>query len=185
MHGTMPMLNRKGRKRKSGRRTASGAIARKPVDYRALAALQPHRIRLPEALRSHERAESVLGCLSLLRRISEPQYEAGRRYAVLVGAYLAHAGAPRSTAGNAHGSHKCISGACEQCQAAVDRFMRSHEAIGRHCYGIPRIYRNTHAAVNWVVIDDRLCNLEQLEWLKRGLTALAEHFGLTHRRRVG
>jgi hypothetical protein len=195
MHGTMPMLNRKGRKRKSGRRTPSGAVARRdPVDYRSMAALQPHRIRLPEALRSDEKAESVLGCLNLIYRISkrtaanrpgitDEQYEAGRRYSVLVGAYLAHVGAPRSTAGSGSGSHACPTGACEKCKAITDQYMRAHEAIGKKCTGIPRIARETHQAVNWVVIDDNLCNAEQLEWLKRGLSALARHFGLTNQRK--
>lgn len=193
MHGTMPMLNRKGRKRKSGARSKSGALVRVTVDYRSMAALQPHRIRLPEALRADEKAESVLGCLNLIYRISkrtagnrpgitDEQYEAGRRYAVYVGAYLAAAGAPRSTAGSGHGSHECLSGACEKCQQTVERYMRAHEAIGRHCGGVPRICRRTHAAVNWVVIDDNLCNAEQLEYLRLGLSALADHFGLTNRR---
>lgn len=193
MHGTIAM-NRKGRKRKQGRRTSTGALVRRPlVDYRSMAALQPHRIRLPEALRADEKAESVLGCLNLIYRISkrtagnrpgitDEQYEAGRRYAVLVGSYLAAAGAPRSTAGNGYGTHECLTGACEKCQQTVDRYMRAHEAIGRACMGIPRICRQTHAAVNWVVIDDNLCNAEQLEYLKRGLTALANHFGLTNGR---
>lgn len=196
MHGTMSptIKNRKGRKRKSGRRTNSGALARKPIDYRAAVARQPHRIRLPEALRCDEKAESVLGCLNLIYRISkrtegnrpgitDEQYEAGRRYAVLVGNYLAMVGAPRSTAGSGRGGHECMTGACSECQAATDRYMRAHEAIGRACMGIPRIYRQTHAAVNWVVIDDNLCNAEQLEWLKRGLSALADHFGLTNHRK--
>ena len=200
MHSTigaqqLSIPNRKGRKRKSGRRTASGAIARRePVDYRSMASLQPHRIVLPEALRGDEKAESVLGCLNLIHRISkrtagnrpgitDEQYEAGRRYSVLVGAYLAAAGAPGATAGNGHGSHECQTGACEQCQQTVDRYMRAHEAIGRHCMGIPRVCRQTHAAVNWVVIDDRMCNADQFEYLKRGLSALSDHFGLTNHRK--
>lgn len=195
MHGTMPMLNRKGRKRKSGRRTESGAVIRAvPVDYRAMASVQPHRIRLPEALRGDEKAESVLGCLNLIYRISkrtagnrpgitDEQYEAGRRYSVLVGAYQALIGSPRSTAGSGNGGHACVTGACDKCRATTDHYMRAHEAIGRDCMGIPRIARQTHAAVNWVVIEGNLCNADQLEWLRRGLTALARHFGLTNHRK--
>jgi hypothetical protein len=196
MHGAtqLSIPNRKGRKRKSGRRTASGAVVRAPIDYRAMAALQPHRIRLPEALRGDEKAESVLGCLNLIYRISkrtagnrpgitDAQYEAGRRYSVLVGAYLAMAGAPRSTAGSGYGGHTCLTGACDKCRATTDQYMRAHEAIGRDCMGVPRIARQTHAAVNWVVIDDHLCNAEQFDWLKRGLSALADHFGLTNHRK--
>jgi hypothetical protein len=190
------MLNRKGRKRKSGRRTSAGVLIRVPVDFRSMAALQPHRIALPEALRGDEKAESVLGCLNLIYRISkhgkgerlgitDEQYEAGRRYSVLVGAYLAHIAAPRSTAGSGNGGHACTTGACDKCQAITDNYMRAHEAIGRHCMGIPRIARHTHAAVNWVVIDDNLCDAEQFEHLKRGLTALAQHFGLIRQGKCG
>jgi hypothetical protein len=67
--------------------------------------------------------------------------------------------------------------------AITDQYMRAHEAIGRDCMGIPRIARQTHQAVNWVVIDDNMCNAEQLEHLKRGLSALARHFGLTNQRK--
>jgi hypothetical protein len=198
MHSTIGhigmQVNRKGRKRKSGRRTASGMLIRAPIDFRAMATLQPHRIVLPEALRGDEKAESVLGCLNLIYRISkrtagnrpgitDEQYEAGRRYSVLVGAYRAMAGAPRSTAGSGNGGHACSTGTCDKCQATMDQYMRAHEAIGRDCGGIPRISRQTHAAVNWVVIEDNLCNADQLEWLKRGLSALARHFGLTNHRK--
>jgi hypothetical protein len=185
MHAPAKHKRRKpGRRRQSGKRTPAGRIIHAPIDYRALAAKQPHRIRLPEALRGDEKAESVMGCLNLIYRISnrtqgnrpgitDEQYEAGRRYAVLVGAYLAHAGAPRGTAGNGVGGHECVTGACEKCQNTIDRYMRAHEAIGRTCE------RKAHLAVNWVVIEDHPPDADQCEYLKLGLSALAAHFGLT------
>jgi hypothetical protein len=201
-HAMQSTTNRKGRKRKAGRREGAGRLQRAPVDLRALVALQPGRRDLPEAYRTHERAESYLGRLNLEYRIHESrkanaghstkvlkpgitdeQYEAGRRYSVLVGAYRAMVGAPRGTAGSGHGGHECVTGACETCRRTTDRYMRAHEAIGQRCQGVPRIARQTHAAVNWVVIDDRICNADQLMWLKRGLDALAEHFGLTNHRK--
>jgi hypothetical protein len=179
---TQTPLNRRGRKRKSGRRTLSGALARKPVDYRAMAARQPHRIRLPEALRTDEKAESVLGCLNLINRISKrtegnrpgitnEQYEAGRRYSVLVGAYLSMIGI--GTGGGGRGAHDCETGACDICRATTQRYMRAHEAVPT---------RKAHMAINHVVIDDRLCDAEELEHLRAGLSALARHFGLGRER---
>jgi hypothetical protein len=194
MHGTIAMsLNRKGRKRKSGRRTPSGAVARRaPVDYRSMAALQPHRIRLPEALRSDEKAESVLGCLNLIYRISkrtaanrpgitDEQYDAGRRYAVIVGAYLAMASAPRSTAGAGRGQGcagdlDCPADTC-RCRALTKRYTDAYVAVekaGGH---------KVHLAVKRVAIHDQACELDQVEALKLGLSALARHFCLTNQRK--
>jgi hypothetical protein len=177
-------LNRKGRKRKSGRRTASGQLTRKPLDYRAMAGEQPHRNWLPVGLRTDERAGTVLGCLNLLNRISEHEYEAGRRYSVIVGAYLAMANAPRGTAGagrgyDCSGEQNCsetrqLVGRTCTCLDRTERFNRAYEAISRDGG------RPAHIAVNWVAIQDRVCAPEHLKTLKLGLTALAGHFGLTN-----
>lgn len=177
-------LNRKGRKRKSGRRTESGQLARKPVDYRAMAALQPHRSWLPAALRTDEKAGTILGCLNLLNRISDHEYEAGRRYSVIVGAYLAMANAPRGTAGAGKGYDCSGEQSCSEtrqligqtciCLDRTERFNRAYEAISR------RGGRPSHMAVNWVAIQDHPCGPDHLEALKLGLSALASHFGLTN-----
>ena len=59
-------MARGGRRRKQGARYRSGAIVREKFDFRALAALQPHRVWLPEAKRLDQKAASPLGCLNLL-----------------------------------------------------------------------------------------------------------------------
>lgn len=178
MHGTIGMLNRKGRKRKSGRRTSSGALARPKVDYRAMAAAQPHRNWLPEALRLSERAGTMLGCLLLTRHISEEQYEAGRRYSVIVGAYHAVASVPGGTSGAGRGYDCPGSSDCDpcQCRQRTENYMRAYEAISRSAG------RKAHFAINRVLWDKPVSE-DQLIHLKWGLDALAEHFGLTNRRK--
>lgn len=187
MHGNLGMTldapvirNRKGRKRKSGRRTLSGALVRKPVDYRSMAAAQPHRNWLPATLRESERAGTVLGCLNLLKCISEHEYEAGRRYSVIVGAYLAMASAPRGTSGQGKGydcvgAMDCPAETCI-CLARTERYTRAYEAISRNGG------RPAHMAVNWVAIQDQVCSAGHLDALRVGLAALARHFGLSNGR---
>lgn len=178
------MLNRKGRKRKSGRRTSNGQLVRKPVDYRSMAEQWPHRIGLPAALRSHERAESEIGRLNLANRISEQEYEAGRRYSVIVGAYLSMANAPRGMAGQGRG-YDCV-GAMDCpvdtciCLARTQRFQRAYEAIGDLGW---KVAHRAHKAINRVVIQDFVCFADEVEALKLGLSVLARHFGLTNQQR--
>jgi hypothetical protein len=183
MHGQVAMQipsakNRKGRKRKSGRRVASGDIARRaPTDYRAMAALNPDRRGLPEALRTHERAGSSLGRLNLRKRISDHEYEAGRRYSGIVGAYRASIGVPRGLSGAGKGydcdPYVCLTyrhaPACI-CRQRQDRYDDAYCSIRTHA---------AHLAVNAVAIHDHDISPDQLIHLREGLAALARHFGLT------
>jgi hypothetical protein len=185
MHGTTEMTiapsakNRKGRKRKSTRREANGRPLRVPVDFRAMAALNPDRRGLPEALRTHERAGSALGRLNLKNRISEHEYEAGRRYSVIVGAYRATIGVPAHLSGNGRG-YDCNPLACKVlpydpknpciCQGRQQRYDDAYCSIRTHA---------AHLAVNAVAIYDHDISPDQLGALREGLAALARHFGLT------
>lgn len=173
--------NRKGRKRKSGRRTPSGQLATPKIDYRGLVACQPHRNWLPVALRESERAESVLGCLNLLKRISDHDYAAGRRFAVIVGAYRSVIGTPRGTVGAGRGyscepegclidAENCI---CEQRTAKFRDSARTLLNISQKAY-------NT---VYHVAVHDFICTREQLTDLQAGLRALVYHYGLTSARK--
>ena len=183
MHGQIAMTivpkNRKGRKRKSGRREPNGKPHRAPVDYRAMAALNPDRRGVPVALRASERAGSVLGRLNLNNRISDHECEAGQRYAVIVGAYRASIGVPAHLAGNGRGygcdpeycgvfPNECV------CQARKNRYDDAYCAIRTHA---------AHLAVNAVAIHDQDISPDQLVHLREGLAALARHFGLTGGRR--
>jgi hypothetical protein len=183
MHGTIAMQipsakNRKGRKRKSGRREPSGRPTRVPVDYRAMAALNPDRRGVAEGLRTHERAGSSLGRLNLKKRISDHEYEAGRRYSGIVGAYRASIGVPRGLSGagkgyDCIGTIHCPAETCV-CRQRQDRYDDAYCAIRTHA---------AHLAVNAVAIHDHDISPDQLVALREGLAALARHFGLMGRRK--
>lgn len=166
--------NRKGRKRKSGRRTAAGALVRVRVDYREMATDWPCRRGLPEALRASERAGSYLGRLRLRKLISEPEFESGQRYAVIVGAYRAMIGVPGHLVGvgkgyDCAGAKDCPPETCV-CRARQERYDAAYCAIRTHA---------AHMAVNAVAIHDHDISPDQIVHLREGLAALARHFGLT------
>src|SRR5260370_19509088 len=92
-------MARRGRKRKIGLRHTGGDLVRPRFDVRSLATLQPHRVWLPEEKRMDQKAASPLGCLNLLGVLTDTQYLAGLRYAVVVGKYRAVIETPRATAG--------------------------------------------------------------------------------------
>jgi hypothetical protein len=171
-----PALNRKGRKRKSGKRTPSGALVRVHVDYQTLAANQPHRHWLPEAHRLSEKAGTVLGSLNITKRISDLEYEAGRRYGIVVGKYRSVSGGPHGLNGSGRG-YDCPGLAClvsERFCECSDRKTRYFRALG--C--IAGNYR-VEAIVSRVAVYDEQVTENQLEHLRLGLSSLAVHFGLT------
>ena len=101
---------RAGRKRKSGDRYPSGGLKKKesPDDVlRIRTSRQPHRRTLKDELRLDERASSALGRLHLKGIISAECYDAGARYAYLVGQYLSVIESPKSTAGSGLGGAGC------------------------------------------------------------------------------
>src|SRR5260370_23774546 len=114
-------MARRGRKRKIGLRHTGGDLVRPRFDVRSLATLQPHRVWLPEEKRMDQKAASPLGCLNLLGVLTDTQYLAGLRYAVVVGKYRAVIETPRATAGAARradwpGDLKCGRDPGEPCE---------------------------------------------------------------------
>lgn len=104
MHGaiglTVTLRNRKGRKRKQGRRSVvTGHLVREQVNYQAMAGEQPHRVDLPERWRLDHRAGTVLGRLLLTGKLGAHErddkpseqalarYEAGERFSGIVRRY--------------------------------------------------------------------------------------------------
>lgn len=178
-----------GRKRKQGRRTVSGNIAREPAtNYRMLAGLQPHRSWLPKDKRESEKAATLLGALNLLYRpatqftpefgITDQQAEAGRQYAVAVGRYRASIGSPSSMGGTGRGyacnpSH-CYSGdnldGCE-CLKRRRRYNDLREVLVR------MRDRDAMRAVSDTAV--REIAPHDIHALRRGLNVLASHLGLT------
>jgi hypothetical protein len=80
---------------RAGRRSRRVKHLVKPDDpTRMLTARQPHRRWLPAELRLSEKAATPLGGLNLVGVLSDEQYEAGRRYQVVVGEYRVSIGIP-------------------------------------------------------------------------------------------
>ena len=175
-------MARSGRRRKPGPRYRSGELVPEKFDFRALAALQPHRVWLPQEKRLDQKADSPLGCLNLLGVISDAQYRAGLRYAVVVGKYRAVIETPRATAGSGRGYDCPGSALC------------AREADGCECARRKALYDAAFAAVMEagqvaaravarVAVYGEPCPQGALAALKRGLDALARHFGWLGQRR--
>lgn len=199
MHGQIAVsLNRKGRKRKSGRRQSDGRRIIAHPDFRTMAANNPDRRGLPEAHRLDERAGTVLGRLNLIRRIhkaqntnwlwpenmrpgvSDHEYEAGLKYAQIVGAYLSMAGAPNGLSGHGKGydcggAANCPPESCI-CLDRTERYTDAYEAISRN--RSPHEAHRMHMAINWTAIQDNTPSEDQMPHLRAGLNVLARHFGL-------
>jgi hypothetical protein len=177
-------MSRRGRKRKIGFRHPGGELVRPQFDLRGLATLQPHRVWLPEEKRMDQKAASPLGCLNLLGVLSDAQYLAGIRYAVVVGKYRAVIESPRATAGAGRG-YDCAGdlrcgrdgGAPCECRQRKERYDAAFAAVLEAGQRAAR-------AVARVAVHAEQCPRGALADLKRGLDALAKHFGCGGRGRV-
>ena len=167
-------MSRRGRKRKPGRRTSSGAPARGPrTDPREFVGEQPHRAWLPQEHRLSEKAVDLLGCLNLKGIITDEQHEAGRRFSVEHGAYLSTIGGPTAIAGNGHGMgcnpERCDVQLC-YCRYAAEQYLSALFALsasGEAC----------KVAVEMVALHGQRPHF--MAELRFGLDALVDHFGLT------
>ncbi len=181
----MLQLARPGRKRKSGRRTASGHLAREHVNYAALAAEQPHRRGLPVEARLSQDAVTELGRLSLVRLITETQKLAGEEYARRTAAYRAVVGGPPGTARSSFlagcNPDSCSydpDGRCE-CRRRVTEYQELFQVVNQ-------CGRRVEMAVKRVVAHNEAPDAWELALLSLGLTALAAHLRLTERgKRLG
>jgi hypothetical protein len=169
-------MARLGRRRKVGPRHPSGDLVRPQFDMRGLAALQPHRVWLPEEKRMDQKAASPLGCLNLLGVLTDAQYLAGVRYAVVVGQYRAVIETPRATAGSGRGYDCAGDLRCgrdrEPCECA-----RRKERYDAAFAAVIEAGQRAARAVARVAVHGEQCPRGALADLKRGLDALAKHFG--------
>jgi hypothetical protein len=169
-------MARRGRKRKIGIRHPGGTLVQPRFDVRDLATLQPHRVWLPEEKRMDQKAASPLGCLNLLGVLTDQQYLAGVRYAVVVGKYRAVIETPRATSGAGRG-YDCPGdlscgrepgGRCE-CRHRKARYDAAFAAVIEAGQRAAR-------AVARVAVHGEQCPRGALADLERGLDALARHF---------
>jgi len=171
-------LNRRGRKRKGGYRRADGRVIEAKPDYRARAALWPHRGALPAEVRTHPLAETPFGVLRLLGFITEEQHRAGEVYARIVGKYRqvieAPSPAPRSIAGAGEGirggGYPLADG---EARRRTERYNDAFEAI------CTAGQRSAKATARIAVYGFPASDMEELDHLRRGLDALVRHLGLT------
>jgi hypothetical protein len=204
MHGVIGVSkNRRGRKGKQ-RISMPGKPYQEPrMDYRAMAALQPHRVGLPERFRRYEEAGTVLGNL-LLAGLLAPHtktragympstearrlYEAGLNFAGVAGAYLASISSPRGTAGAGRG-YDCLGckvpetedeiresyAVCPCLRRRMD-YTNAYDALARCLPDNPIGSRRVILIVKRVVVNDDPCTDEMRPWLVIGLRKLDEHF---------
>ena len=170
-------MARRGRKRKLGLRHPGGALARPALDARAFAALQPHRVWLPEEKRMDQKAASPLGCLNLLGVLSDAQYLAGVRYAVVVGRYRAVIETPRATSGSGRGYPCAGDLACGRDSAEACECRRRKERYDAAFAAVIEAGQKAARAVARVAVHGEACPRGALVDLRRGLDALAKHFG--------
>ncbi|HWF93656.1 MAG TPA: hypothetical protein VG291_01715 [Xanthobacteraceae bacterium] len=169
-------MARRGRKRKIGLRHPGGELVRLQFDIRSLATLQPHRVWLPQEKRMDQKAASPLGCLNLLGVLTDAQYLAGVRYAVVVGKYRAVIETPRAISGagrgyDCPGDLKCgREGTPCECRRRKERYDAAFAAVLEPGQRAAR-------AVARVAVHGEPCPRGALPDLKRGLDALAKHFG--------
>lgn len=172
-------MSRRGRKRKwRGQHLAGAPVMERAPDDRVRAGRQPHRRGLPEGDRLDERGESPLGQLALQGAIEEPQYEAGQRYAVIVGEYRTVIEAPRQMAGSGRGFECWADSVCNSdpdqciCRIRRTRYNSAYEALAQagRCAAI--------MVARVCVHREEMC-VGDMWALRRGLSSLAQHFGLT------
>jgi hypothetical protein len=172
--------NRLGSKRKLGARNSSGRLIVERVSPQKIAAGMPHRRGLPPELQLNQRAECVLGRMSLHGEITKLQFLAGQAWASMVGSYVATIGAPHALAGTGKGYNCVPDCALWQCECARrrERYQRAFEAV------MKTAQNRGMKALNHVAIHDRECPIHWLPHFRYALTALVHHLGLTSEKKI-
>lgn len=185
MHGGMNVVViRKGRHRKSGARHPNGDLITPKIDFRAMAALQPHRREVTTKDENgndnslNEKAGTILGNLNLNRTISNDQHEAGRLYAVDCGAYFASIGVPTGLGGGGRGYDCKGSINCEECECR-----RRKEKHATALTALMDAGQKCASVVAHVAVHDKRMDRGEMFLLIRGLNALVRHYGLTTNRK--
>lgn len=172
---------RRGRHRKPGHRHPGGRLIREGehrLSPRVIAAGMPHRRGVRAEDRLDQRAESELGRMCLHGQIGEAQYLAGQAWAQVVGAYRGVIAGPRPLAGMGRGLNCKGEAFCDpcRCRAATETYGRAFESLQVAGHQATK-------ATNHVAVWDRACPQAWLTPLGWGLAALAQHFGLTNRKK--
>jgi hypothetical protein len=180
----MASKRRKGRPRKTGPRHKNGHLKAVMAESpRERAAHMPHRRGLGEHA-VDPAAESELGRMRLRGEVSEPEETAGYVYARMWRGYVSTLNAPGSP-----GEGQGRVSACVGCPSPLTQkfcICDLRRRIYLEATGVlVAAGRGVSPLLRYVVIYDRPCRFMDLPVLKLGLSALADHYGLTnHRKRA-
>lgn len=176
---TQLTLNRRGRKRKSGRRQPAGRLIVEKPNYRDMAKQWPSRTDLPEPVRLAPEASTEFGKVYLRGYITDEQYRAGMMYARIVNKYRAVIEGPNPSPTSIAGTQAAGGGisymdpteAAKRKERYNEAFMAVFDAGQKAARSVAR-----HA-----VYHHMLAHPDDLKYLRMGLSALARYFGLTGR----
>jgi hypothetical protein len=179
----MPVqIVRTGRKRKSGRRHPNGDLAHAKGENVGLIAIRhPDRQGLPEGLRLDPFAGTPLGRLHLLGFISPEMLEASKRYGRDVRRYLAIFGAPSPNAPSINMAAGDKEHQAPLGEAEISDRMEAYDKAFAAVYDAG--HKAARAVARTAVYDERIPEGATMDDLKRGLSALAHHYGLTGNRK--
>lgn len=155
-------MAKRGRKRKAGARTPSGLLSRakhhimkRKSDERAeterqametAIAARARLYSLPESVARSEKAATVVGRMRLTNTLSEVQYQAAVRYALLRHAYLRAIDTSESPAGAVTMARMATGEAGPDDTPHADRFTRVEETDADHAERVERTVARWDAA---------------------------------------
>jgi len=148
-------------------RERNGRAKRVAVEPNEIAQAMPHRKEVAPEIRHDPMAETKLGRLRLVNRITVPQYDAGVKYRDIVGRYRAAICAPRGISTPSRGGEMSD----EMALKLKDKYDAAFEALEDGAGN-----RAAKAVAHVAVYDRSDFNMDDL---RRGLSTLASHFGLT------
>lgn len=173
--------SRRGRKRKSGQRFPSGDLIPRDLDVAAIAVAHPDRRGLPEHQRLHQNAGNPLGRLALAGVITDEQLEAARRYARDCRLYQQVIGCPKPDAPSLNPLAAGGRGIVTFGKEEIARRLADYDAAFRAVWASGQ--RAARAVARMAFYGEWLPLGATLDDLKRGLSALVHHYGLTTRRK--
>ncbi len=176
-------VERRGRKRKPGKRHPCGDLVDKDIDPKVIAFPMPHRQGVPEKLRHDPKAGTEFGVLNLTGVISDDQFDAGERYASDVARYRSIIlSAPKESPPSIAGFSEPRSGSSVVSEEIAERiratFDDAFEALNAKGNRVLRI-------VNRAAVHNQRLEREYWPTLRIGLDALHVHYFLTNQRKRG
>lgn len=172
-------VEKRGRKRKAGKRYPSGGLVqeREVLEARVIAFKQPHRQSVPEKVRHDPRAETFFGRLMLNGVVNEKQYQAGILYRRDIQRYRAYfmSDMPDPNPPSIAGFMQPSGGGAGMSESQGDRIKEVYEKVT----AVFKFDQKAAKSVIRVAIWDEWPAWIDQKDLDRGLDKLISHYGLT------